>query len=204
MGGLLVFFVGAAFWRPAEFQAPLLSEVLRHVAARHTTWLWIHAWMAAGVLITLAGLTTFIELQRLTGERLATPIGVAVFATGALLWLVAMAVRVTVQDFAATQALTGGVPEFYPPIHRLVGVLHAAHMVLSYVAAVALGLGVLRSGILPASWGWVGVGGGAVFALAYGGFHVGLLGMPFLALVYPFALGVLILRAGNPAGWGGG
>lgn len=193
--GLVVFLVGAVVWRPALFQAPLLSDQLKNVAAHRVAWLWIHAWLAAGVVVTTAALSVWVELQRQAGERLATPIAFTIYLVGAVLWLAAMAMRITVQEWAARQAVEGVVPDIYPSIHRLGGLLYAVHMVLSYAAFVALGAGVLRSGIIGRGLGWGGVVGG-------GGFFVGFLALgggpfapPFLAHVYTFALGVALLRA---------
>jgi hypothetical protein len=198
IAGFVVFFVGAAGWLPAEFEARPLPEMLRHVAEREGRWLWIHIWMAAGVIISIAGLVAWTELQRQSGERLMTPIASNLFVVGAVLWLLAMALRVTVGVWAAREALAGSMPAIYPSVHRLAGSLHGAHMALSYVTFIALGYGVLRSGIVPALAGWIGIAAGAVGVIAFVGLRIGLLGMPFLALTYPFALGVLLLRAVPP------
>jgi hypothetical protein len=195
VAGLVIFFVGAVFWRPAEFQAPILADALRAVARRRTSWIWIHAWMAAGVLTTIAGLAAWTELQREAGERLATPIGFTLFVVGAIPWLLAMALRVTVQNWAAAEALNGQVPAVYPSIHRYEGLLHAIHMVLSYVSAMALGAGVLRSGLLSTTAAWIGMVGGGVFAAGFVALSGGPFAMPFLAHAYTCALGVWLLRA---------
>ena len=194
VAGLVIFFIGAALWLPSEFQAASLVDCLRHIAARPARWRWIHAWMACGLVIELAGVRGLCELLREAGERLATPIAATLFQTGAVLWLLAMALRVTIQEWAATETIDGALPAVYPSVHRLAGLLHASHMILSYLAAAGLGAGVLRSGILPSWLGWTGVVAGSSFALAFGAFRVGLLGMPFLALVYPCLLGVQLWR----------
>src|SRR5437868_13029698 len=94
--GLILFMVGAVLWRPSWFQAPLLSDQLKSVAAHRTVWIWIHLWLAAGVVVTTAVLSVWVELQRQAGERLATPIAFTLYLVGAVLWLVAMALRLTV------------------------------------------------------------------------------------------------------------
>jgi hypothetical protein len=159
-------------------------------------WLWIHVWLAAGVLLTVGGLITWTEIQWEAGERLLTPVGVSMFVIGAVLWLLAMGIRVTIEDWAAGEVLSGnGVPAIYPSIHRLAGLLYAAHMVLSYVSAFVLGTGVLSSHVLSSRLGWVGVIGGAVstvgFVLARGGPFA----PPFLAHLYSCALGIMLLRS---------
>ena len=193
VGGMAVFFVGAGAWS-LGFQAPVLADTLRNVGHAPARWLWIHAWMAAGVLVTVAGLTAWAEDQREVGERLATPIGGVLYLAGAILWLVSMGLRVTVQTWAASETIAAAVPGAYPALHGLSGVLYAAHMVLSYLAASALGLGILWSGVLPAALGWAGVVGGLTFAAGFILARGGLWGMPFLAHVYTCALGIALLR----------
>src|SRR5262245_56933276 len=123
-GGFAIFMVGAVLWR-MSFQAPLLSDQLKSVASHPRVWTWIHVWIAAGVVVTTAGLAVWAELQRQAGERLATPIGFTLYLVGALLWLVAIALRLTVQEWAGGQALQGVVPDVYPSLHRLSGMLYA-------------------------------------------------------------------------------
>src|SRR5438876_897050 len=129
--GLVVFMVGAVLWRPSWFQAPLLSDQLKSVATHPKLWTWIHVWLAAGVLVTTAALALWVEVQRQAGERLVTPLAFTLYLIGALLWLIAMALRLSVQQWAASQALQGTVPDVYPSIHRLGGLLYGVHMVLS-------------------------------------------------------------------------
>lgn len=192
--GLVIFMVGAVGWR-TSFQAPPLSEQLKSVAMHPTIWTWIHAWIAVGIVTTTAGLAVWVELQRQAGERLATPIAFTMYLVGAVLWLVAIALRLSVQQWAAGEALRGLVPDVYPSIHRLSGLLFAAHMLLSYLSFAALGAGVLRSGILGRGVGWAGVAGGGVLALGFLAFRGGPFAPPFLAHVYTFVLGFKLLRA---------
>jgi hypothetical protein len=67
-------------------------------------------------------------------------------------------------------------------------------MLLSYVSAVLLGLGVVGSGILSARTGWIGVVGGAIFALGFLLARGGPFAPPFMAHLYTFFLGVMLLR----------
>jgi hypothetical protein len=193
--GLILFMVGAVFWRPSWFEAALLSDQLKSVAAHGTVWSWIHIWMAVGVLATTAGLAVLTELQREAGERLATPIAFTLYLAGALFWWVAMALRLTVQQWASRQALQGIVPDVYPSMHRLAGLLYAAHMVLSYLSFVALGTGILRSGLLGRGVGWTGVAGGGALVVGFIALRGGPFAPPFLAHLYTFVLGVSLLRA---------
>jgi hypothetical protein len=192
--GLVVFMVGAVLWRPSWFEAARLSDQLKNVAAHPAVWTWIHVWMAAGVVVTTAGLAVWVEVQRQAGERLATPIAFTLYLIGAICWLVAIALRLTVHEWAAGQAVQGVVPEVSPAFHRLSGLLYAAHMVLAYLAFAALGAGVLRSGILGRGFGWTGVAGGGACALGFLLLRGGPFAPPFIAHVYTFVLGIKILR----------
>jgi hypothetical protein len=192
--GFVVFMVGAVMWRPSWFEAPRLSDQLKSVAAHPAVWTWIHVWMATGVVVSTAGLAVWAEVQRQAGERVATPIAFTMYLVGALFWLLAIALRLSVQEWAASQAVQGVVPEVYPSIHRLSGLLYAAHMLLSYLSFAALGAGVLRSGILGRGFGWTGVAGGGAFALGFLALRGGPFAPPFIAHVYTFALGIKILR----------
>jgi hypothetical protein len=192
--GLAVFMVGAVLWRPSWFEPAQLSDQLKSVATHSAAWTWIHVWLAAGVVTTSVGLAVWVEVQRQAGERLATPVAFTLYVVGAILWLVAMAQRLTVQEWAGAQALQGIVPDVYPSIHRLSGLLYGAHMFLSYVSFALLGAGVLRSGILGRGLGWTGVVGGGAFAVGFIVLRAGPFAPPFLAHVYTFALGVKLLR----------
>lgn len=196
-GGFVVFMIGAVFWR-SGFQAPEAADALRSMAEHRVAWLWIHSWIAAGTILAVAGLTAWAEIQRQAGERLATPVGVMLFAVGALLWLAAIGLRVTVEAWAAQEAASGAIPAIFFPLHRLAGVFYAAHMILAYGAAILLGLGVLRSKILPDRLGKAGLIGGAVFLASFVVFAGGPFGMPFLAQLYTLALGLTLLRAPIP------
>jgi hypothetical protein len=154
--------------------------------------------MAAGLLVCVSGLVLWCELQRQLGERALTPIATDIYRTSALLWLGAIALRVTVQDWAAAETVAAQAPpRAYPAAHALMAVLHGGHMVLAYSSAAVLGAGVVRSHVLPAVLGWIGLLGGAASAVGFvlaGRRFLGALGAPFFALVYPFALGVVLLR----------
>jgi hypothetical protein len=197
VAGFVVFLLGAVFWRYA-FQGPILAETLRSVGAENSRWLWIHAWIAAGSVLTAVGLSQWVEIQRAAGERLRTPAAVTLYVLGVALWLVGIGIRVTIQTWAADEVLAGrGVPAMYAAIHRLAGVLYAAFMILSYVASAVLGLGILRSGVLSASTGFVGLVGGALFTLGFIVVRGGPFAPPIMALLYTLWLGVALLRKGG-------
>lgn len=196
VAGLVVFMVGAVLWRPAAFQAPVLADMLRNVALHHKSWTWIHAWMTLGTALTVSALAVWEQLQRGSGDEVFTPMASQLYLLGVTLWFVAIASRMTIQTWAASEVAGGGaVPTLYPALHTFMGLLHGGHMLLSYVAASLLGLGVLRSGVLSGAIAWTGIAGGAGLAVGLVVMRGGPFGMPFLAHVYPCVLGVALLRA---------
>ena len=54
VAGLVIFLVGAVAWR-LDYQRPL-HEALPAIHRDRRRWAWIHSWMIAGLVVTLAGL----------------------------------------------------------------------------------------------------------------------------------------------------
>src|SRR5262245_19940298 len=196
VSGFAVFMVGALLWK-LDFQDPVLVSTLRSVGNAPGRWLWIHSWIAAGVVLSVAGLAAWTELQRRVGAPVLASVGTTIFLIGAVLWLIAIALRVSIQVWAASEVVAGReLPPVYPAIHRLMGLLYAAHMLLSYVSVVVLGWNVLNSNVLSARAGWSGIIGGGAAAIGFVALRGGPFAPPFLAHIYTCALGVLLIRRG--------
>jgi hypothetical protein len=189
----------AAFWAGA-FTPPYrwwfgvpASEYLALVASHRTTWLWIAASFAVGVLLTLAGLVVLGQVLRAAGERLWSELGQVAFLFGAALWLASIAFRATATVAAAEQAgASGAVPAWFAPLQAWAGALFAIYMVLAYLAIAAYGRSLLRTGLAPR---WV-ARAHVAFGLAGSiGFlaQVRLFSPPLLIHLLPGILGVVIL-----------
>jgi hypothetical protein len=58
-----VFLVGAGFWLVREFERPL-DSMLPAVVAHRRRWMWIHAWMIAGTLVSVLAVASMFRLLR--------------------------------------------------------------------------------------------------------------------------------------------
>ena len=93
IGGFVVFLVRAALWKQ-DYQRPL-PETLLAIAQSPRRWRWIHTWMIVGVAITIAGLGALARLLADSGEPIYGTVGFVLFAVGGIVWLVAVAWRLT-------------------------------------------------------------------------------------------------------------
>ena len=192
IAGFVVFLLGAALWK-ADYQRPL-PEALPAIAQSPRRWRWIHTWMIAGVAITIAGLGALAQLLADSGELIYGTVGFVLFAVGGILWLVAVAWRLTVLVLASRETeQTGSVPGGIQGWSEWFGALHSIHLLTAYVSWTLLGSGVVSSEIVPQWLGWLGVGLGVTGAAGYTAFKGGPFAPPFLAHLYPFILGIALL-----------
>ena len=169
--GMATFLVGAGGWRLAYEQA--LPQALAAMGAEPKRILWIHGWMILGVVITTAGLVALqaplaaASSSSPPGRTLATLVP-ALFAFGAVLGVGWLTFRLTVLPWAAAETIaTGTVPAGYEALHRWSGLMYAVHMVLSYTAALLLGLALLTTTLTPAWLAWTAIVFGAVGILSF-------------------------------------
>ena len=191
-GGFVVFLVGAALWK-LDYQRPL-SESLLAIAQSLRRWRWIHIWMIGGVATTIAGLGVLAGLLADSGEIIYGTVGFVIFAMGGIVWLVAVAWRLTalVQASQETEQ-TGTVPREIQGWSEWFGVLHSIHLLSAYVSWTFLGSAVVSSGVVPQGLGWLGVGLGVAGAVGYTALKGGPFAPPALAHLYPFILGIALL-----------
>ena len=192
IGGFVVFLVGAALWK-LDYQRPL-PEAMLAIAQSLRRWRWIHTWMIGGVAITIAGLGTLARLLADSGELIYGTVGFVLFAVGGIVWLVAVAWRITVlaqasREMEQTDRVPGGIEGW----SEWFGVLHSIHLLTAYVSWTFLGSAVVSTEIVPQWLGWLGVGLGVAGALGYTALKGGPFAPPFLAHLYPFVLGIALL-----------
>ena len=194
VAGLVVFLVGAVRWRP-EYQAE--AEVaLPAVHADPRRWTWIHAWMAAAMFVTPAGLAMAAVVARPDDAAVTAWAAAVVFTVGAVCWLVALTHRLTVLPWAARQfAADGRLPDVYVATEPWASLLYRAHMFSAYATFVVLGAAVVLDDDLPAWLGWLGVGWGCAFGavLTVGGRIAYAVHPPFWAHTYPAVVGVVLI-----------
>ena len=119
-----VFLIGAGFWLVREFEQPL-SLRLRAVAARPRRWIWIHAWMLAGTLVSLGATTLLVMQLRAAGAGWLATTAQILFSAGCVAFLAALAVGLGLTPAAAAAtARTGNVPAGYLRPQRFASRLH--------------------------------------------------------------------------------
>jgi hypothetical protein len=196
VAGLVVFLVGALAWRP-EYQAEA-AVALPAVHADRRRMTWIHAWMAAAMFVTPAGLAMVASLTRPADAGATAWAATVVFAIGAGCWLVALTYRLSVLPWAAERTVADGrPPELYLATEPWASLLYRAHMLSAYATFAVLGAALVLDEALPTWLGWLGVGWGCAFAalLAAGGTLAYAVYPPFWAHTYPAVVGVVLLTA---------
>ena len=194
VAGLVVFLVGAVRWR-LEYQAEA-DVALPAVHADPRRWTWIHAWMAAAMFVTPAGLAMAASLAEPDGAAATAWAAAVVFTVGAACLVVSLTYRLAVVPWAAARTVTDGTPpDLYLATEPWASLLFRAHMLSAYATFIVLGSAVLLDDALPAWLGWLGVGWGCAFGalLAVGGRFAYAVQPPFWAHAYPALVGVALV-----------
>jgi len=191
LGGT-VFTIGAGFWRMYFQQS--LEKTLPVIVERRKRWMWIHGWMMPGVVLTALALFLLRDVMQASGESTWSTLMAILFLIGTVPIICMMTFRITVMDQAAAAFVqTRIMPESFEWLHQWSVSLYAVHMILSYFAALFLGLAAFSSGLFPPWFAWTAIvfgGGGALgFILMRGGPF----SPPILVHVIPFITGILLL-----------
>jgi hypothetical protein len=97
---------------------------LRLVFAHPRLWQWATILLISGVVVTVLGLAMFTSLLRDAGDRTFSQPGLIAFAFGAVLWVISLAFRLSIDPWAAQEtAKTAVIPDVYVPLTRWTGVL---------------------------------------------------------------------------------
>jgi hypothetical protein len=189
VAGFVAFMTGAAGWRVAYEQPMERSLPVMHADRGRLRW--IHGWMIPGVVLTtsgLAGLAWAVSTPTVAAAA-------AAYALGAVLWIMALVLRLTVGEWAAEQMVeSGSIPEAYPPLARWAGLGHAIHMLLAYATAVPLGWSLSGVGLVPDWLAWAGtIWGSALFVLFLVPRTRSVAAPPFWAHVFTFAVAIALL-----------
>jgi hypothetical protein len=189
VSGLVTFTIGAVRWR-LEYEQPLAVSLPLRAADRGRL-RWIQYWMIIGVAVTSMGLAAAAAVL------VASPwaaVAAALYGIGAAAFLIALAFRLTVGEWAAAETVaTGQVPLLYPALSAWAAGLYGLHMITAYISAIPLGF-VIAAATGPNWLGWAGVvwGGGCAtgFVLTRG---AGFFSPPILAHVFSAAVGMTLL-----------
>jgi hypothetical protein len=193
VAAFMVFLAGAGFWLVREFEQPLAVRLCA-VAAHQRRWMWIHAWMIAGTLMSLLAVSSLVRLLRDDGGGRWATVGWVLFAIGCFAMLASLIFGVTATPRAAMESLrTGVVPLAYQGRQRIASALYVSHMLLSYATFAALGCAMLRSSIVPVWLGWTGVASGTVGFTGFLVMRGGPFGPPIIAHAFGLLVGIVML-----------
>jgi hypothetical protein len=195
--GSLVFGCGGWLYWPIKDEKGIIifglspREWLRLVFDHPGLWRWATLLFISGVIVTVLGLTLLTLLLWDAGDRMFSQLGLIAFAFGAVLWVINLAFRLSIDPWAAqVTAKTEVLPDFYIPLTRWIHALFLIYTVLAFSAMVAYGGAILSTHVLPQWVGWTII----VYSLA----GLGLLGFtddapPFLHYLVPLLMGILLL-----------
>ena len=182
--------VGAMLPPYRQWTAPL-EEGLRAIAGNPVGWWSIHAGFFLGTVLSAVGLALFAAgLRGRPGGDWALVAAVA-FAMAGTAWIVNIAYRVSVWNWAAEQFVaTGSVPAAFTPLHRLAAVLFSVFSLVGYASVACLGMALLGADLGPAwlRWGTLVCGVTAGFVVGYN--------VPFIMYIPFVAIGIMLLRSG--------
>jgi hypothetical protein len=190
VAGAVIFWIGAVTPPYRQWMGVGEDEYLQIVGANRTTWLFMHACFAAGAVTTAAGLGALASRAWQAGAAST------LFTIATILWLVNIGFRVTAAPRAAAELTrTGAVPTGYTAGAEWVGVLFGAQMIASYLAILALGLGLRETGFAPR---WIANAAIGFGAIAVPGLLTPVFQPPLMVYVVPFTIGVATLFRGEP------
>ena len=189
VAGFAVFTAGAAAWKIA-YDAPL-AERLPVLHADRIRLRWIHSSMLAAMVLTPAGIVAAAAVS----NQPAVWAGAMAYGLGAVLWMLQLTFRLTVQERVAADVAGGApVPEWYVAIDHWSAYGHPVHMLVSYAAAVPLAWGMVAADLIP---GWLGWAGGMWGVAWIAGYAIPRIRFafepPFWAHVFTFAIGITLL-----------
>ncbi len=193
IAGFTAFLLGAALWKPALYQQEWPAALVAMAEDRRRL-RWIHTWMCLGVTVSTLGVALLAALLVADGDETLPIMALGLFGLGAVLWLVALIFRLTVQEWAAEETRkTGSVPVGYEPWSRWAGAIHVFHMLSAYASWVFIGGALVSTALAPVWLGWAGVVLGTLLALGFIAMKGGPLAPPILAHAYPLAIGIALL-----------
>lgn len=201
IGGFIVFVAGASGLVLGQWVVMSYEEGLQWTAAHPKSWMASNALLAASVVLMAAGLGVFNEYFPGGGVRMLAHFGFVTFFVGAVCWVLAMALRLSVEPWAAQFLVEARpMPASATALRGLESVLHAAFMYCALTASSIYGLALLGSPRFGNAAGWFAVAYGSIIAI-WEALNAG--PIPGMALIVPLVLGLLPLPELPEAGQAG-
>ena len=161
------------------------------VSLHPTLWWWASVLFLSGTFVTLLGFAQLTMLLRGAGDQAFSSLGLIALVVGAVLWVIVLAFRLSI-DFSAAEetARTGVMPTFYVPLREWTDALFAVYTILTFLAALAFGGALVSTRLLPRWLGWTTI----VYSLAGLGLFAAAHDMPPLFHhLLPIVMGILLL-----------
>ena len=166
-------------------------EWLRLVHEHPRAWFWATVSFMAAILIITGGLVLLAGQLRRAGDPGFADMGLLAFAIGAVLWVVHLAARLSVDPWAGNElAAKGSVPEVFTALSRWNWALYIIFMVLAFDGMLLFGGAILVTGLLPPWLGWA--------TIAYSAAGLGILAaardaLPIMHHLMPLVIGITLL-----------
>jgi hypothetical protein len=157
-----------------------------------TLWWWVNVLFLGGTLVAPLGFARLTALLQGAGDRVFSYLGLIALVFGAVLWVIQLAFRLSIDFWEAQEtARTGVMPDVYVPLIRWIDALFVMYTILTFLAASAYGGALISTRMLPRWLGWVII----LYSLA----GLGLLAIardvpPLLHYLLPIVIGILLLQ----------
>ena len=166
-------------------------EWLRLVHEHPRAWFWATLSFIGAILIITGGLVLLAGLLRRAGDPGYADVGLVAFVIGAVLWVVHLAARISVDPWAGNElAAKGVVPEVFTAIGRWNWALYIIFMILAFVGMLLFGGAILATGLLPPWLGWATIIYSAVGLLILA---VARDALPIMHHLMPLVIGIVLL-----------
>lgn len=186
----------ALYMRVKDKHGPIIfgqppHEWLRLVHQHPRPWRWATISFICIILTTLFGLGLLAGLLSDAGDPGFSQVGLLAFAFGALLWIIVLTARLTIDPWAGKEMLAKGVvPDIYTALSTWNGAMFAIFTILAFAGATAFGAAILATTLLPHWLGWA--------TIAYSLAGLALLAitrdsLPILHHLMPFVIGIILL-----------
>ena len=161
------------------------------VFAHPVLWQWANILLISGTIVTILGLAMLARQFQNTGDRTFSHLGMMVFVVGAVLWVIQVAFRLSVDFWAAQEMVrTAVIPDYYVPLAHWTGMLFVIYTILTFSGLAAYGGAILSTRVLPRWVGWLAIGYGIAGVSIYSFTH----GFPpFAHFILSCLIGILLL-----------